>query len=143
MTLLEARRIAVDASLWQTPGLLIAAQAFLLIVIADRRVGWWPAAGATAAGLTISVVAWISLRRQVRVEHVLSAEVSNHAIALYAQDPRWQFLRASDTPESKVPASTEQPVVANQRLGLAAVLFSLVLAVLALADALAFVFERV
>jgi hypothetical protein len=39
--LLNHQRATSDAAMWQAPVIMIAAQAFLLQIVADERIDWW------------------------------------------------------------------------------------------------------
>jgi hypothetical protein len=129
MDMLEARRRAVDGALWQPASLIVAAQAFLLLVISDQTVGWVSASVVTGAALLLSAACVSALLKQVRVEEVLSREVSNHALLLYEQDPNWKKLEEASGLDGGIPA--------------ARLLFPLGRGALALADVVTLIAQRV
>jgi hypothetical protein len=77
--LLEGRRAALDASMWQVPALIVAGQAFLLQVLTDKGVGWWVAAPVAAAGALASVTAGLALWQQRDRELLYSNAVKDSA----------------------------------------------------------------
>ena len=74
--LLEGRRRAIDAAMWQVPGLTMAGQAFLLPVIANKSVSFSVALLAALAGIAATVAAGVALWQQVALERMLNGYVA-------------------------------------------------------------------
>jgi hypothetical protein len=79
LEILERRRLAVDASMWQIPGLAVAGQAFLLQVIANPAVPRYPALMLAIAGAAATLAAALALTRLIEVQLVLAQHVAVHA----------------------------------------------------------------
>jgi hypothetical protein len=88
---LESRRGELAEAQWHAPGLVIAAQAFLLQVLTDASVAGSVRAAILAAGVTACVAALLSLLR-LRQREVRYSEV----LAEYGPD-----LRAQRLPDGK------------------------------------------
>ena len=82
MALLEGRRLAIDASMWQAPTLTLVAQAFLLGVLTDKAVGWAVAVSVAVAGVLASGTSMFALWQLRDRERHFSERVREHAKAL-------------------------------------------------------------
>lgn len=74
LPLLEGRRNALEQSMWQAPGLTIAAQAFLLIVLTNDTVDDTARLWILTAGVVACAAAILALIR-LRAREILYAEV--------------------------------------------------------------------
>jgi hypothetical protein len=63
LDLLDRRRAANDAAMWQAPVVLTAAQAFLLQVLANQEIGWAARLIVLVAGIGVTVAALLTLIR--------------------------------------------------------------------------------
>jgi hypothetical protein len=63
LDLLDRRRAANDAAMWQAPVVLTAAQAFLLQVLANQEIGWLARSIVLAAGLGVTAATLYTLLR--------------------------------------------------------------------------------
>jgi hypothetical protein len=79
LELLERRRLQVDATLWQIPGLTVAGQAFLLQVLVNTNTSDGTAWLAAAAGIAAVVATALALGNQVASERRLNREVATLA----------------------------------------------------------------
>lgn len=95
VALLEGRRLAVDASMWQAPTLTIVGQAFILRVLTDHHVGWGVATLAAAAGVLATITVGVSLAQQRDREQLLSERIAREGQALRWPDARRQALARS------------------------------------------------
>jgi hypothetical protein len=68
LELLERRRLEIDATLWQIPGLTVAGQAFLLQVLVSKETSHETAKLAAAAGILATVATGLALGHQVARE---------------------------------------------------------------------------
>ena len=82
LRLLEGRRLAIDAAMWQGPTLTLVAQAFLLGVLTDAHVKLAVAIAVALAGVVVVVVAGVSLMAQRGREVELSRRIEEHASAV-------------------------------------------------------------
>jgi hypothetical protein len=94
LSLLESRRAGVEAAQWQPPTLTIAAQAFLLFVLTDDRIGDDALLWILFAGVTACLAAILSIVR-LRARELLYSEAIGYVCAQTAYelpDPRPAFL---------------------------------------------------
>jgi hypothetical protein len=82
LQLLEGRRLAIDAAMWQGPTLTLVAQAFLLVVLTDSHVKLTVAIFVALAGIVALVVVGVSLMAQRGREVELSRRIEDHASAV-------------------------------------------------------------
>jgi hypothetical protein len=85
---LERRRNTFDQSMWQAPGLTIAAQAFLLTVLTDSGISTTARACILAAGISAVSAAILSLLRLRAREVEYSEPIAYYAKAAGIDDPR-------------------------------------------------------
>jgi hypothetical protein len=85
---LERRRYAYDQSQWQAPVLTIAAQAFLLQVLADEGLECVARGFVLAAGLLATWAAGLSLRWMRKREREYSERIEALAARIGMEDPR-------------------------------------------------------
>jgi hypothetical protein len=85
---LERRRNTFDQSMWQAPGLTIAAQAFLLTVLTDSGISTTARACILAAGISAVSAAILSLLRLRAREVEYSEAIAYYAKAAGIDDPR-------------------------------------------------------
>jgi hypothetical protein len=95
MQLLEGRRLAIEASMWQAPTLTIVGQAFILGVLTNRRVGLPVALLVASAGVLVSFATALALWQQRDRETLFSERIKDHASGLGWPDPRRQHLGRS------------------------------------------------
>jgi hypothetical protein len=69
LELLERRRLEIDATLWQIPGLTVAGQAFLLQVLVNEKTSHATAWLAAGAGILATAATGLALGHQVAREH--------------------------------------------------------------------------
>lgn len=79
LELLERRRLQIDATLWQIPGLTVAGQAFLLQVLVNERTSDLTAWLAAAAGIFATIATGLALWQQVASERRLNDTVAELA----------------------------------------------------------------
>lgn len=87
LDLLEGRRLAIDASMWQAPTLTLVAQVFLLQVLTNGAVRWAVAISVAVAGVAASVTAMFALWQLHFREREFSKRVTHHASKLGISDP--------------------------------------------------------
>lgn len=105
---LESRRGETWQGLWLAPLLVIVAQAFLLLALADEGIGWLARAAVLAAALASCLAAaWSVLRahaREVQYSEAIDGELAATAVSDYAD------VRAAALPRPKrrpaAPAAT-------------------------------------
>ena len=90
---LEGRRQELATAMWQAPGLTIAAQAFLLIVLTDESVDERASKWILVAGLAAVVAAICALLRLRQREVLYSDAVAYWLDLLGAEDPRPSELK--------------------------------------------------
>ena len=78
---LERRRLEIDATLWQIPGLTVAGQAFLLQVLVSDNTSHMTDWLAAAAGIFATAATGLALGHQVAREHRHSDAVTKLAEA--------------------------------------------------------------
>jgi len=88
LQLLEQRRLAFDAMMWEVPALTVAGQAFLLQVVTSDTVGWTVALPVAIAGVIASAATGLSLWQQGAAERLHSEEVAELAEEVGIGDPR-------------------------------------------------------
>jgi hypothetical protein len=81
LELLERRRLQVDATLWQIPGLTVAGQAFLLQVLVNDKTSHATAWLAASAGILATAATGLALGHQVASERRLNLDVAELAEA--------------------------------------------------------------
>jgi hypothetical protein len=86
LTLLEGRRLAIDASMWQAPTLTLVAQAFLLEVLTDDKVGWVVGAFVALAGVLACSAAIVALWLLRDREVAFSKRITLHTDALNLEE---------------------------------------------------------
>jgi hypothetical protein len=94
--MLEGRRTALAAEMWQPPALTLAGQAFLLQVLANTDLDWWAALPIMLAGVVASVTVWVSLAQQRDREVTHGEEIANRM----AKDLGWPELRRYELPSA-------------------------------------------
>jgi hypothetical protein len=72
---LDRRRVALDQVLWQAPAIIVAAQAFLLPVLARQDIGIPARALILSAGVWASLTAIVGLRRGRSQELFFNEEI--------------------------------------------------------------------
>lgn len=82
LELLERRRLAIDQVMWQTPALIVAAQAFLFIVALNPATPDWGRIAVMAAGLFAVSAAAHSLAKQRYLEVLHSQAIKRCLSAL-------------------------------------------------------------
>ena len=141
---LERRRAANDQAMWQAPGLTVAAQAFLLSVLADGSLAAWARLAVLLGGLAAIWAALIALLR-LRAREVQYAE----AFAIYSEAagipdirppalPKGQGGANAPTRTRRLDAWTRTWAVSD-RLAAGHLTWSFALLVLAVADVAVFI----
>jgi hypothetical protein len=87
LELLEGRRLATDASMWQAPSLTLVAQAFLLAILTDDDVGWTVASFVAGAGVLACLTAILALWLLHDREYDFGERVRVHAEELRLGNP--------------------------------------------------------
>jgi hypothetical protein len=87
LLLLEGRRLAYDAAMWQAPTLVLIVQGFLLAVLTNSGVRFTVAVFVALAGVAALLVAGLALWQLHDREHHFSERVTAHAIGLTLGDP--------------------------------------------------------
>jgi hypothetical protein len=87
LLLLEGRRLAYDAAMWQAPTLVLVVQAFLLAVLTDPGVDSTVALFVAIAGVAALLVAGIALWQLHDRERHYSERVTAQALGLTLGDP--------------------------------------------------------
>ena len=92
LQLLEGRRAAVDAAMWQAPTIAFAGQAFLLQILVDKDIGWVLGTAIALVGVVASLGVGLVLFNLRVLEATLSERVTGVAKALGLDDPRVKGL---------------------------------------------------
>jgi hypothetical protein len=110
---LERRRLAIDQTMWQAPGLSITAQAFLYVVALNPGTPEYGRIVVLIAGLLVVLAAAFSLMKQRYLEELHSEVIQRCRRILGLQDPFRRNLEALRDPR---PATTSRPGKAWRRI---------------------------
>jgi len=92
--LLEGRRLAYDAAMWQAPALTLVAQAFLLSVLTNANVKPGVAVAITVAGVLMLVIVGLALWQLHDRERHFSKRIRRQTLALGHADPNRSTQRS-------------------------------------------------